>query len=325
MSLRPHVLSLLVTLASTSVLAGCGLQVGGTTTAVSTASTTTSGGRILGGQQPVSGATVTLYTVGTTATASAATALYSTTSDANGGFALSSGTTKFYTCPTTTSLVYIVATGGNPGLTSGTNNTGISLMTALGPCSNLTTSTFIQINELTTVAAVSSLSAYMTSASTVGSTTAAAASLAAAFNVATELVNTSTGVAPGVSVPTGYTAPATLINTLGDIAAACINSTGGVEADGSACGQLFYYTHVYGSAVPTDTVTALLRLALNPNGERGQLDEPDPRHAPVPSGYTTSPPSYRVLPGAACRRSHVRLIPCLRLTTVYTVRRPRSR
>src|SRR5580693_6047513 len=112
-------------------------------------------GLVHGGQQPVTGATIQLYAVGTTGDGSAATPLLSPApvSDANGGFNIS-GT---YTCPSSSSLVYIVASGGNPGLPPGTNNGALSLMAALGPCGNLSASTFIIINELTTVAAVYSL------------------------------------------------------------------------------------------------------------------------------------------------------------------------
>src|SRR5438445_4103263 len=72
-----------------------------------------------GGQQPVSGATLQLYAVGTTGDGSAATALLTqaVTSDANGNFDI----TGAYTCPSASTLVYITATGGNPGLSPGTN------------------------------------------------------------------------------------------------------------------------------------------------------------------------------------------------------------
>src|SRR5271155_106496 len=77
-------------------------------------------GLVHGGQQPVTGATLQLYAVGTTGDGSASTPLLSPApvSDANGGFNISGA----YTCPAPSSLVYIVASGGNPGLPLGTNN-----------------------------------------------------------------------------------------------------------------------------------------------------------------------------------------------------------
>jgi hypothetical protein len=66
-----------------------------------------------GGQQPVSGATLQLYAVGTTGDGSAATPLLTqaVTSDANGNFDITGG----YTCPSASTLVYITATGGIRG------------------------------------------------------------------------------------------------------------------------------------------------------------------------------------------------------------------
>jgi len=139
-------------------------------------------GMVHGGQQPVAGATIQLYAVGTTGDGAASTPLLSpaTVSDANGAFNI----TGTYTCPSSSSLVYIVANGGNPGLAAGTNNAALSLMAALGPCGNLTASTFIFVNEITTIAAVYPLAPFMTSSSAIGSSSTDVAALASAFTVA---------------------------------------------------------------------------------------------------------------------------------------------
>jgi len=64
-----------------------------------------------GGQQPVSGATLVLYAVGNNGDGSPATSIMTSavTSDANGNFDLA-GT---FNCPSPSTLVYVVATGGN--------------------------------------------------------------------------------------------------------------------------------------------------------------------------------------------------------------------
>jgi trimeric autotransporter adhesin len=219
-------------------------------------------GLVHGGQQPVTGATIQLYAVGTTADGSASTPLLSpaVVTDANGGFSISA-----YTCPSPSSLVYIVANGGNPGLFAGTNNSALFLMAALGPCGNLTPSTFIFIDELTTVAAVYSLAPFMTSPSAIGSAPTDATALADAFTLASELANATTGTTPGTGVPPGTTVPVTQINTIADIVAACVNSPGGVAGDNSTCGTLFSLTTLPGTTPPTDTITALLHLANNPS------------------------------------------------------------
>jgi hypothetical protein len=222
-------------------------------------------GSVHGGSQPVSGSTIQLYAVGTTGDGSSATPLltHAATTDANGNFTI----TGTYTCPTPASLVYIVATGGNPGLVAGTNNASLSLIAALGACNTLSSSTFIHISEVTTVAAVYALAPFMTSPSAVGSSPTDAQLLTDAFTLASQLVNFSTGSAPGTFVPPGYAVNIAQINTIANILATCINSAGGVAGDGSSCGHLFSLTTpptIPPTSPPTNTSAALLLLASNP-------------------------------------------------------------
>jgi trimeric autotransporter adhesin len=117
-------------------------------------------GSVYGGQNPVSGAVIQLWAVGTSGYGSAATPLISATvttsdgsstadSNANAGNAfntLAAGgftITGMYTCPTASTLVYLSATGGNPGLGGTVNNSAIVMLAALGQCGSLTSSTFI--------------------------------------------------------------------------------------------------------------------------------------------------------------------------------------
>ena len=244
----------------------------------------------MGGQQPVSGATLQLYAVGTGGDGSAANPLLSPAAmtDANGNFTIS-GT---YTCPGGNPLVYMVATGGNPGAAS--SNSNLALMAALGPCNNLSASTYITINELTTVGAVYPLAAFMTSAGAIGSGAGDAAALASAFTLASELVNTSTGTSPGASVPVGTTIPVAQIDTIADILANCINSTGGIAGDGSGCGNLFALTTPGGSAAPTNTISALLYLANNPGMNTAALYALVPAIAPFQPAISVTPPDLGV-------------------------------
>lgn len=215
-------------------------------------------GLVHGGQQPVTGATVQLYAVGTTGDGSAATQLLSTTTDADGDFSLSG-----LTCPSPTTPVYYLATGGNPGLSAGTNNPNLALMAAVGPCGNLTTLSFTVINELTTVAAVYALAPFIASPTSIGSSPANSSNLAADFTLASQYVNINTGSAPGTNVPAGSAVPVAELNTLGDILAVCVNSAGGTAGDNTACGNLFSLTAI-GPAV-TDTITSTLNLANYPS------------------------------------------------------------
>ncbi|HWW97846.1 MAG TPA: choice-of-anchor D domain-containing protein [Edaphobacter sp.] len=249
-------------------------------------------GLVHGGQQPVTGATIQLYAVGTTGDGSASTPLLSPArvTDANGTFNIS-GT---YTCPSPSSLVYIVASGGNPGLPPGTNNAALSLMAALGPCGNLSPSTFIFIDELTTIAAVYALAPYMTSPSAIGSASGDASALASAFTLASYFANTTTGATPGTGVPVGTIVPVAQINTIGDILAACVNSAGGVSGDSTPCGTLFSLTTPTGLTPATNTVTALLHLANNPTLNTASLYNLVTPSAPFQPTQAQVPPNLSV-------------------------------
>jgi trimeric autotransporter adhesin len=249
-------------------------------------------GSVHGGQQPVSGATIQLYAVGSNGDGSAATPLITqrVTSDANGNFSISGS----YSCPTAASLVYIVASGGNPGLAPGTNNSVLNMMTALGRCDSLTSLSFIVINELTTVAAVSALSPFMTSPANVGSSSADASSLANAFALASEFVNPATGSAPGLNVPAGTIVPAAKINTLADVMAVCVNSAGGIAGDGSSCGTLFTLTTPPGATAPADVITALIDVANNPALNTAALFNLSPPAAPFQPQLAAAPADFSI-------------------------------
>ncbi|MEO6816847.1 MAG: choice-of-anchor D domain-containing protein [Edaphobacter sp.] len=251
-------------------------------------------GTVRGGQVPVTGASLQLYAVGTTGDGSSATALLAQpiTSDASGNFSL----TGAYTCPSPASLVYVTASGGNPGLVSGTNNTASILIAALGPCSTVPTS-FI-VNEVTTVAAIWPLASFMSSPIAIGSSAADASDLLAAFALAAEFADVTTGVAPGNSIPTGTTIPADEINTLADILSACVNSSGGVAGDGSPCGQLFSLTTPAGGSAPTTIAAASHFIEQNSAHNIPQLFALLPADAPFTPMLSIPPVDWGLHPAA---------------------------
>ena len=265
-------------------------------------------GVVRGGQQPINGATIQLYSVGSGGDGSTATPLItaSVTTDSSGSFNI----TGQYVCPSPASDVYIVATGGNPGLGSGATNPQIALMAALGPCGNLTPTTSLVINEVTTVAAAYALAPYMQSYGSIGSSPSDAQMMADAFTMAAELANTGAGSTPGVGVPTGQVVPSQKLNTLADILSACINSSGGKAGDSSSCGLLFSLASAASSAAPTDTVGALLDIARNPTSNvvpifdlNSPTDPFQPSLSAAPADWTlgiTSPtpsPAFSPAPG----------------------------
>jgi hypothetical protein len=223
-------------------------------------------GKVKGGQTPISGATVQIYAAGSTASGSGAQALLTPalTTDANGNFAVPSGTFPS-TCPLSNPETYIVATGGDPGI--GSNNAAITLMAALGPCDSLSSSTYIVINEVTTVAAAFALSSFLGPGAQVGTAPANAQGMTNEFTNVNSLVNIATGTSPGASVPAGVTVPVEEIYTLADILAACVNSNGT-----TTCNTLFADSKSLGGGVtPTNTLDAAVNIARNPTANIAAL------------------------------------------------------
>ena len=289
-----------ISLASALTLTGCGVT-SATLVAPIVPVTAAAGaqGIFMGGQQPVGNINIQVYAINTSAYGGASTPLLTpgaTRTTASGNFNLPS-----FTCPSVSSQLYIVGTGGQP-ITNVTNN-NLALMAALGPCSNVGAN-FIDVNELTTVATVYAFSGFMTGISNVGAPASNSTGVANAAATVNKLVNTSNGqlATPGgagpVVLPANATIPVTLLNTLGDIMEQCVNSSGGSASDttdgltnGTGCGKLFYLTPNSLGAYPTDTITAMLNLAQHPTVNVAKLN--DLRSASpafVPSLSVNSPP-----------------------------------
>ena len=260
--------ALMGAVALAATLTGCSMAILPTNDAVDTGALN---GRVHGGQQPLAGATVQLYQVGTNGYGTGAAALGTAVmTDAQGNFSI----TDQYTCPNRNTLVYITATGGNPG--AGTNANS-KLVAALGACGNLVPATFISINEVTTAAAAFALTPYFSNSisatSTDGfgapNTTQAQIGLTNAFTTAATLANTSSGVANTALTTTGaggnltVTPEAAKLNTIADVLAACVNSTGGTAGDGTSCGTLFADSGPTGMT-PVNTLQAAVLLNRNP-------------------------------------------------------------
>jgi len=231
-------------------------------------------GEIHGGQQPIAGATIQLYAVGTSGYGSAATPLFSPAliTSASGSFTFPANY-----CPADPSaLVYLVGSGGQPaGAGTGITNNNEALMVVLGPCNSLNASTHIRINELTTVAAAWALAPFMSGTTNaylnIGSSSTNAKGLQLAFEAAAEVVNTSTGAVGGTTLPAGATLPTQEINTLADILGQCVNSAGGTS-DATSCGMLFTLAkNTSNTVAPTDTITAAFNIAQNPARFVGSL------------------------------------------------------
>jgi hypothetical protein len=224
----------------------------------------------MGGQQPISGAQVRLYAAGTGGNASAATNLMGTGTGSTATFVTTASDGTFsinadYTCPATTSgyvpQVYLVATGGNPGLTPAVNDTSIVMLDVLGPCNalNLNSNSKLTINEVTTVAAAWALSGFATSATNIGSTSTNNSGLANAFLNAQLIADRSTGVSPGSTLASTNVIETGKVYALADVIASCVNSDGT-----TACQSLFTTSGVCSSSCTSDTFSAALQIVKNP-------------------------------------------------------------
>ncbi len=123
-----------------------------------------------------------------------------------------------------------------------------------------------------------------------------AAAFATAFANVAQYTNTSTGTAPGPNLPSGYYASSTEINTLGNILAACVNSTGGSalgsnSSDGTACGNLFNLTRSAGVA-PTNTVNSLINILNNPTQNVSSLFSLPQPIAPFQPSLSVAPSTW---------------------------------
>ena len=237
-------------------------------------------GKVLAASEAVAGASVSLYVAGSSGYGSASQLLSAAgedstiQTDANGAFTIPSG----YGCPSSTSQIYLVATGGTVGSNTSANST-LAMMTALGSCGALS-STSIVINEVTTVASVWPLAPFAANEPLtgninylhIGSSSSNSTGIANAFATVNNLVDITTGKAR-YFVPSGNASvPYVTINTLADIVNACTSTTGGSEGDGSECGDLltdadplFYDATIYNSTSPTNTLRAAFNIAQHPD------------------------------------------------------------
>lgn len=205
-------------------------------------------GRVHGGNQPVSGATVTVYYAGQSGYGSAGTVGTSTTT-ANDGFGSFSFTV---TCPSQPNdpLVYLVATGGNTlNNGSSSNNSAAQFLAAVAPCQQINSSTFVDMSEVTTVATMAALQQYFNPATErfgVDGILLGYNAMRNAFGTIPNLVDTTAGTAVttltktatvgGSSLSVTVTPETAKINTLANIISACINNN--ANGDATACTTL---------------------------------------------------------------------------------------
>lgn len=264
-----------------SLLVGCGF---GPSAQPETVSGQLVTGRAMGGEAPITSASVTLYASAVNSSISGGTyigtaqSLQTVTSNATTGTFSFSG----YTCPSNT-ILYVVAYGGSSG--AGTN-TNILLAAPIGQCGSLNAST--DVDEITTVATAYAFSGFLSintsgaspvvnitapannssfattnslSTGTSGSVTTASG-LLHAYENAVNLANMTSGTANTAPVTnSSASVPAALINTIANALEACTNAVSPITTN---CNALFAATPSASGVAPTNTLQAALNLARNP-------------------------------------------------------------
>jgi len=232
-----------------------------------------SDGANYGGRQPISGAHIYLFAANTSAWGAPSIPLLKASApgvsiDSNGTYVTTNSQGNFnltgaYAC-TPGQQVYVYGAGGNPGITPSQVNSSIAMLAIFGTCPSDGTfaghiSSFV-MNEVTTAAAVYALAGFMTDATHVASGPSANAQngLANAFATIQNLVDSGNGTAREGNDDNGFS-PRAKLNTLADMLAPCINSTG----RGVGCTNLFSNTKV-GATTPANTVAAMLNIVKNP-------------------------------------------------------------
>ncbi len=241
------------------------------------------GGFVHGGATPISGAEVDLYAAGAGGYGTPARPVLSApvTTDASGSFSIPSG----FTCQPG-DQVYLLATGGMPAPSTSANSS-IALAAALGSCSAITPSTSINVNEVTTVAAAYALAAFMSSPTGLSSsgTPLALTGVQNAFLNAANLASVASGQANATTPGGNGTVPVAEINTVANILAACVDSTG----TAASCSALFTGATPPGGKTPTDTFTAALNIAHYPGQNVSSLFGLNAAAAPFQPSLTAAP------------------------------------
>ncbi len=214
---------------------------------------------VLAGTKPITGAALQVYAAGTTGNGSAPTALLipmQTTSST--GVA----TIATYSCPAGSPLAYIVSRGGTVAGASSPNPNAV-LMTAIGPCSGISSGEKFVVDEATTVAAVEALAPFYAVGGAIGATATNTLGLTNAFATAATLADPVAGASPGSTLPSNASSPAARVNSLANLLNACVASS-------SACSSLYSDT-AQGSTQATNTLDAAYYLAKNPTSNVAAL------------------------------------------------------
>ena len=274
-------------------------------------------GQAMGGRQPIVNSTVVVYEAGTTPGAEATQLGWGLT-NSSGSFNIVPDTT-----PTIGAIIYFTAKGGDAG---GGVNSAIELMTVAGPyCEGAGCNfpAFVNIDELTTAASAAAMQHFMdflncsaipgnTQTGTCVDIRGAVALVRHAATV-NNLINVANGQGSAFMAaqpdPSPIHTTLETLNTLGNILAACVNSSG---PGSTPCVELFAKT-----GPSEDTLLAAFEIASSPVINQNQtlfdLAPPQVIYSPPlalpPSNWTVGGPvyAYAITPGLCGCESDIAL------------------
>ncbi len=167
-------------------------------------------------------------------------------------------------------------------------------MATLGKCSDLGSSQFIFIDEVTTVGSVYCLSQFMNSSGGIGSSPTGTQDLANAFSTVTNIVNNTTGFARATTPRGNGVVPQQELNSLANLLVPCVNSA---NSSSPSCTALFAASPSAANVTPTNTLTALLNIAQNPARNVTTLFNLATANAAFQPSLTASPSDWTVAIG----------------------------
>jgi hypothetical protein len=230
-------------------------------------------GKVLGGGQPITNSTVTLWA----ASEGAPQQLGQARTGADGSFTLNS------TVPTGAVTLYLIAKGGQPAASAqGGDNPAIALMTVVG--GNLPAT--VTINEMTTVASVWTHAQFLDGSAIKGPPL----SLRIAAGNVPNFVDLQTGGWGGAiqdPLNSGQTPTMANFATLADVLAGCVT---GATVD--ACPKLYTAATPPKGGAPNDTLAAAQSIAKYPWYQPGRVFALLEAFYPVPKGKNMRPVPY---------------------------------
>ena len=241
-------------------------------------------GTVLGAATPIVGASVQLYSAGTSGARSAPTALLpaALTTDASGAFAVPAG----YACASSASPLFLIARGGMI-VGTGSANPTIALLLAVGPCGAIADGSEVTVNEISTVTGVWAMAQFLGSGGALGASATNTVGLTSAMKTSTALTAAASGAAGFAA--TGV-APVAKINALASRLHLCV-----ADAGSDGCAELLLLTTAAGGQPPPDTLEVARNLALSPATHTAAIYDlilPSPAFGPAlpgpPADWTLS-------------------------------------